>query len=278
MRTPSCLQLTLLSLVLLLLSPFAIAQPTNDICSSAIDVQDYVNGSSMASMAGPFTNELATGNDLDIQTVTGCWFDDLGGNADGSSPQIDATVWFLFQGSEGPLSIESLACDSNLNFLSQDTQMILFKGECDSLAVVACNEDINSATFNYWSGINTYLQEDATYYLAVDGFNYSGFGSPEMPLTTGEFCLQFTIPTAEIHESEPVAVAVYPNPTNDRVYVQSTTHIRQIEIWNVSGVMVRQIATPSVTRYEMQMEEATGVYFMRVRTDGGVTQHTLVKL
>jgi hypothetical protein len=64
-------------LVMVAVSTIAIAQPVNDICSSAIDLQPLLPAGQEPVLLGPYSNEFATGNDLDIATVTGCWFDDL---------------------------------------------------------------------------------------------------------------------------------------------------------------------------------------------------------
>jgi hypothetical protein len=192
-----------------------LAQPSNDICSSAIDLQSYLLAAQTAPViAGPFSNVAATGNDVDIAAITGCWLDDLTGLADGSSPQVDATVWFRLEGIDQEVRIAIQPCDTTLDFISEDSQLALFSGECDSLEIVDCNEDMDPATFNYWSAIFTPLNAGTTYRMAVDGFNYSGFGSPDAPLTTGEFCIHLSIPALSIATLPAESVSVYPNPKN----------------------------------------------------------------
>jgi hypothetical protein len=265
------------ALVMVAVSSIAVAQPGNDICSSAIDLQPLLPAGQESVLLGPYSNEFATGNDLDIATVTGCWFDDLTGLADGSSPQIDATVWFRFEGYDGELMLYVQPCDSNLNFLTEDTQMVLYTGECDSLELVACNEDINSAMQNYWSGVTTPVEAGLTYYLAVDGFNYGGFGSPELPLTTGEFCLQFSQPVVSIEESVSPNVVFFPNPTHDRVQLQSAEYIDEVTVWNAQGERVADMRTAQSTQLDVYLPEACGVYVLSVRSGNRVTYHRIVK-
>ena len=242
--------------------PIAIAQPINDICSSAIDLQSFLDAPT--ELAGPFSNEGATGNDLDIATVTGCWLDDLSGNADGSSPQVDATVWFRFEGYDGVLMLYVQPCDSNLNFLTQDTQLAIYTGECDSLELVICNEDINGAISNYWSGVTTSIVSGSTYYVAVDGFNYSGFGSPELPLTTGE--------------GGSSKVNAFPNPTSEVLTLQGDSPIREIVIFDVAGRCCRSISnTTALLQQTIVMPGESGVYSVCVKSDRGVTMHRIVK-
>jgi hypothetical protein len=267
---------SVLSIVAVMCCLVAMAQPQNDICSSATDLQPYLDES--AQLAGPFSNVGATGNDLNIADVTGCWLDDLTGNADGSSPQIDATVWFRLEGYDGVLMLYVQPCDSNLNFISEDTQMALYTGECDSLEIVDCNEDINSASTNYWSGITTTIQAGTTYYVAIDGFNYSGFGSPELPLTTGEFCISFQEPVVSVLEYTKKVVSAFPNPTNGSVSIQAESEIREIAVSDVTGKTVMQVFTQqNVRTYNLRMPAEEGVYLVRVKTDHGIFTERIIR-
>lgn len=255
----------------------AFAQPLNDLCSFATDIQPYINQQAEPALAGPYTNVGATGNDLDIASVTGCWLDDLTGNADGSSPQVDATVWFRFDGYDGVLMLYVQPCDTNLAFISQDTQMALYSGECDSLELVACNEDINSAMYNYWSGLTTTIEAATSYYLAVDGFNYSGFGSPELPLTTGEFCLSFTQPTVAIDEAMNTSVRLFPNPTEGRIHLQADSFISEVIICNALGQSCGFYAPYKSSSIDLEMPFEAGFYTLRVRTEKGTTVHRVIR-
>lgn len=253
-----------------------LSQPSNDICSSATDIQALMTQNQ--EVAGPFSNIGSTGNDLDIAGVTGCWLDDLTGGADGSSPQIDATVWFKFEGFDGIASIYTQLCDSNLTFLSQDTQMVLYRGECDTLEVVACNEDLNTQTGNYWSGISTSVQAGNTYYLAVDGFNYSGFGSPELPLTTGEFCLSTQLPPVSVYESLPLATMVYPNPSYGTVSIDSHCPIQEVSIFDVSGKCRTTIGGMNSQKLpEIRLPEESGFYLVCVKTTCGKVSRRIIR-
>lgn len=254
----------------------AFAQPLNDNCSSAIDLQIYVN--QPGELAGPYSNVGATGNDLDIASVTGCWLDDLTGNADGSSPQIDATVWFRLDGYDGVLMVYIQPCDSNLTFLTEDTQMALYRGECDSLEIVACNEDVNSDLNVYWSGLTTEIESGSTYYLAVDGFNYSGFGSPELPLTTGEFCISLQEPVVGIEENVVQVISVYPNPTDGLITLQAESPIEEIVVTDLAGKKCRFMLNSAFTKsisFDMPMDG--GIYLLHVKTEQGNYTHRIVR-
>lgn len=251
------------------------AQPANDICSSAANIQDFFSQGEVSTL--PFSNVGATGNDLDIATVTGCWLDDLTGLADGSSPQIDATVWFYFEGFDGTLSIFTAPCDSTLNFLSADTQMALYSGECDTLELVACNEDINADLFNYWSGITTPVSANSTYYLAVDGFNYSGFGSPELPLTTGDLCLSMVPPAVSVETTRQNAVSLYPNPTSGSITLSTADRMEEVVVFDLTGKECAHYKLLSQQNFNLDMPQAAGMYTVVVRTNASTVVHRVIK-
>ena len=264
-----------LSLCACVCSLVSLAQPANDICSSATNIQDFFSQGEPSTL--PFSNMGATGNDLDIATVTGCWLDDLTGNADGSSPQIDATVWFYFEGFDGTLSIFTTPCDSTVTFLSADTQMALYSGECDTLELVACNEDINADQFNYWSGITTSISANNSYYLVVDGFNYSGFGSPELPLTTGELCLSMVPPVVSVETPRQHAVSLFPNPTTGSVTLSTADRMEEVVVFDLTGKECAHFNLLNQQNFNLDMPQAAGMYTVVVRTNASTAVHRVIK-
>jgi len=264
--------------MLLLLSAKAFAQPANDICSSATNIQTIIiEATAGVASAGPFSNVAATGNDVDIATVTGCWLDDMTGLADGSSPQVDATVWFHFTGIGGVFKLEVQPCDTNLNFISEDTQMALFRGECDSLQLVDCNEDSDALALNYWSAVQPLLEEGASYYLAIDGFNYSGFGSPELPLTTGEFCLQISNPMVHVYEMSVATMQLFPNPSDGQTTIVAAEELLEVALYDCRGARIAQWHPKHARRFEMALPDAPGVYIVCVSTAQGEQRMRLIR-
>lgn len=254
------------------------AQLSNDICSSAIDLQSYLLAAQSAPViAGPFSNSAATGNDFDIATVTGCWLDDLTGLADGSSPQIDATVWFRLTGVDQEVRLAIQPCDTTFDFLSADTQLALFSGECDSLEIVDCNEDIDPETYNYWSAIYTPLTAGTEYRMVVDGFNYSGFGSPDAPLTTGEFCIHISIPALQVNELTEQVVTIFPNPSDDRVQLNAASEIVEVRVFNAQGQEFTVFSPKNATTLDVAMPDESGVYLVLVQTKYQTTTHRIVR-
>ena len=254
------------------------AQLSNDICSSAIDLQAYLVAAQTAPViAGPFSNAAATGNDVNIAAVTGCWLDDLTGLADGSSPQIDATVWFRLTGIDQEVRLAIQPCDTTFDFLSADTQLALFSGECDSLEIVDCNEDIDPATYNYWSAIYTPLSAGTEYRMVVDGFNYSGFGSPDAPLTTGEFCIHMSIPSLQVSELTEQMPSIFPNPAQDHIQLTAASEIIEVRMFNAQGQELTVFSPKNSKTMDIVMPSESGVYVVLVQTKYKTTTHRIVR-
>jgi hypothetical protein len=256
-----------------------LGQPSNDICSSAIDLQSYLMAAQSAPMiAGPFSNAAATGNDVDIAGVTGCWLDDLTGLADGSSPQVDATVWFRLTGIDQEVRLAIQPCDTTFDFLSADTQLALFSGECDSLQIVDCNEDIDPATYYYWSAIYTPLTAGTEYRMVVDGFNYSGFGSPDDPLTTGEFCVHISIPALYVSEVTESLTTIFPNPAEGFVQLTAASEIMEVRMFTAQGKELTVFSPENSKTLDIVMPAESGVYIVVVRTRYQTTTHRIVRM
>jgi len=208
-------------------------------------------------IAGPFSNAAATGNDVEIAAVTGCWLDDLTGLADGSSPQIDATVWFRLTGIDQEVRLAIQPCDTTFDFLSGDTQLALFSGECDSLEIVDCNEDIDPATYNYWSAIYTPLSD--------------------APLTTGEFCIHVSIPSLQVSElTEPMST-IFPNPADDRIQVNAASEIIEVRMFNAQGQELAVFSPKNSKTLDVVMPAESGVYVVLVKTKYQTKTHRVVR-
>jgi hypothetical protein len=149
--------------------------------------------------------------------------------------------------------------------------MALYTGGCDTLELVACNEDYSFQTGNYWSGINTDIQSGNTYYVAVDGFNYSGFGSPESPLTTGEFCLSTQQPQVSVSEPDVRTVSVYPNPSNGTVTITADSPILEVVVCDVTGKQLLSLSGGfSEIWSSLDLPDVIGFYLLHIKTDRGI--------
>ena len=179
---------SLLSMCLMLTSMTALAQPANDMCSGAIDIDDLI-GNEMGTLqeVGPFTNVGATAEEGLTDNLIGNWFD---ADPNGIQPSVDQTVWFHFTGDGGTYQLKTLSCDTY--FYANDTQMALYQGTCDDLTFMGANDDL----MGFWSGdwgwyysfVNFKTEVGLDYWLMIDGFNYND-GDTFQGVADGAFCL-----------------------------------------------------------------------------------------
>lgn len=78
----------------------------------------------------------------------------------------------------------------------------------------------------------------------------------------------------DIDNAAAVSFDVYPNPVNDRMYINSSETLRQVEILDMSGRTVMNCGNQSSIDTKAL---ATGVYMLRVVTENGVNAQKFVK-
>jgi hypothetical protein len=84
--------------------------------------------------------------------------------------------------------------------------------------------------------------------------------------------------TSDVAEKKTLSgIQCYPNPTTGVLHVSSNSVIKQIEILNALGQRVRMISTESL--YEpIDMEQlSSGIYIVKVQTEGGIVIRQIVK-
>ena len=74
---------------------------------------------------------------------------------------------------------------------------------------------------------------------------------------------------------EKAAITIYPNPVGDVLYIQSSTAVEQLIIYDISGRMLKQIPNPS---QEINVSSlAKGIYLVKVKTEEGEVIRKIVK-
>lgn len=171
----------------------AFAQPVNDDCSGAISLTP-----------GTILDACTIGSNVDATIET----NEPAGNCWASAE--DATVWYKFTVSNnGSYTITTDFADGN----GADTQLQLFSTptDCDSLALVACNDDAGICTA-LAAEITATLTAGTTYYIQVDLFddvegefgiavidNSLSVASPNNDCYTGAFSLDFIQDSLDNH-------------------------------------------------------------------------------
>ena len=166
--------------------------PANDVCSGAIDLSDLLgNGIGVQQTSDTYTNIDATGEPELAADLEGFWFDT---DTMGNDVSVDQSVWFKLQGDGGTYQIVTENC-AGAAFYSNDTQMALYKGSCDSLELMLANDDLMpfwDANYGwYYSWIDARLEDGVEYYLMVDGYNWND-GDTFQGVAQGTFCVSVT--------------------------------------------------------------------------------------
>jgi hypothetical protein len=238
--------------------------PENDLCANAADIGEIFNtGVGVVQLSDIYSNASATVSEDDPNTGWECFGEPDGG---GDSPSVDNNVWFTFQGDGTPYRVLSNDCNGTLGddyIFEGDTQFALYSGECGSLVPVACNEDSEDAgQGNYFAELEFETQEGVTYYLMVDGFDWTDLGGAP---AVGSFCLQVTQMVVNIDEPSAAAFSLYPNPALGYFMINSENPIQGINIYNMVGELVYQPASSLSTTLRVNCENlSAGVYFVEV--------------
>lgn len=228
--------------------------PENDACADAIDLSSQLGGPvGIPVPSEVFTNLNATSvDDPNPNDVTAnCWF---------GTPLLAQTVWFSFTGDGNTYFIETSNCAGVVDYIDNgDTQMAIFTGECGALTQVACNEDGPQSTeTEYPAGIDFQTEDGVTYYVMIDGYEDA----------QGQFCMQFTAQAPDaVENGYGFAFDVYPNPSNDRMYVESPRALEAATLTNVIGQEVRAFQFGASERVELNVSGIdAGIYILQLRS------------
>ena len=166
--------------------------PDNDLCASAIDLSQWLGqGIGQQQTSDTYSNLNATGEPELSEGLEGFWFDS---DSSGNDVSVDQSVWFKMQGDGGTYQIMTTNC-AGAAFYSNDTQIALYRGSCDSLELVTANDDLMpfwDANYGwYYSWIDAQLVQGDQYFLMVDGYNWND-GNTFQGVAQGSFCLLMT--------------------------------------------------------------------------------------
>jgi len=97
----------------------------------------------------------------------------------------------------------------------------------------------------------------------------TGVGAPGIRMVISD-----DIPT-RIQTLDPTVIAIYPNPVDDILHIQTTELVRRIEIFTLQGSLV--MATENITTFLDVSNLPSGVYVIRFITDRGIVTQRFVK-
>lgn len=250
-------------------NPCAAAGPQNDECDFSVDVNDLFGAAvDQTQVSDMYSNADASAED-DLNVGYDCFEDN-----NNDAPSIENTVWFEFEGDGQNYVISTSDCDGTATFFEGDTQMAIYSGSCMDLEPVACNEDIDFDGGDYYSSIELETMDGTTYYIMVDGYDYTAFGGDP---AVGDFCLEVTQTIVSVEELNAIGLSVFPNPANEVLNVTAAEQITSIEVFNVAGQLIESI-NPQNLRVEMDLTTwETGIYVIHVSTKNGKAVQRFVK-
>ena len=75
-----------------------------------------------------------------------------------------------------------------------------------------------------------------------------------------------------------LAISLYPNPVKNKLFINTTANIEQLEIYSITGQLVKQ-QTSFKDKVSINTEDLiAGVYFVKVTTkEGLVSTHKIIK-
>lgn len=250
-----------------------ITGPENDLCVDAIDINSLFDGTLQQSVSsGPYTNVEATPEDPAYPGADDCFV------PFSSEPSIDNTVWFTFEGDGQLYNVNTTDCDGESVFTNNDTQMIIYSGtSCSNLEVANCADDLDTEGGNFWAGLPFQTEDNVTYYVMVDGFNYTDGGSGGLDsLSTGDFCLEVTQITVSVPEFTATQFKMFPNPTANNFTISANEKVERIAIYNLVGDLVVAESNVNARSFQVTSQLAQGVYMVEVHTSLGKATQKLV--
>ncbi|MBC7525265.1 MAG: T9SS type A sorting domain-containing protein [Flavobacterium sp.] len=96
------------------------------------------------------------------------------------------------------------------------------------------------------------------------------------PIVTNDAETTFGTLNSQVFEKDN-SVKVYPNPTKSIVNIESNFNIQSIELYDVQGRILETIlATKTISRLDLS-SQASGIYFLKIKTDKGSKVEKVVK-
>ena len=232
--------------------------PANNDCSGAVSLNSLMGGAfDVPQLSEMFTNVDAT-SDEDPGDGWDCF-----GEPDGSGtdPSLEATVWFSFTGDGNTYFITTNNCNATAEDYIPfgDTQMAMYTGICGFTTPLFCNEDGPTAIGNHYpAGAELATVVGETYLMMIDGFDGA----------QGEFCVAFTMLEPDgLNDINNFDFDVYPNPTNDRLFIQTPIAIQAATLSNVLGQEVKAFGFNASQHVEINVNGLdAGIYILQLRS------------
>jgi acetyl esterase/lipase len=243
----------------------SVEPPVNNLCSGAIDINEFIMTDLSIVVTDPYFNSGASSQG-DPANGWACFLDN-GGAA------LDNTIWFRFTGNGRTYNIRTNNCNNTLGddyIINGDTQMAIYSGSsCGNLVSIACNDNgPGSSSSNNFAEIQFATVAGVQYWMMIDGANAA----------QGGFCLRLEDLGVSISELEANSVAVFPNPFSQSLRIEANENIQAINIYSLTGHLVKQVKGQTGPAVVVDTNElAQGVYMMMIQLPSGPVSKRIVK-
>lgn len=212
------------------------------------------------------------------------------------TPEMLDTTWYLHKllidevDNTPPTNSDNISVTADFNF--NDFETVVCAGATGSLSDFSdTNFTINDLFISTIDCINPESssfesQYYGTFYLAAFNdkqFDYeivNGTVSPRTLIITNENGDKafYGNTILDINSFELSEVSLYPNPVKNELYLKTTTIIERLEIYSITGELVKQEST-LINASKINVENlVSGVYFLKLMTDEGViSTHKIIK-
>ena len=169
-------------------------------------------------------------------------------NANDSGGSDAPDVYYTYTGSAGEGLIEVTLCDGTTNF---DTFLRVFS-DCSLTNEIASNND----DCGIYSRLDFESDGNSTYYIMVEGAGQE----------SGDYTIELNCLLGNSSETNDT-FALYPNPVDDLLYINSEELIKSISLKNMLGQTLYELKVASFDSSIDVSNLNKGTYFLNLKTE-----------
>ena len=233
------------------------------------DVINVTNMSYMFSEASAFNGDISNWNVSNVTNMQGMFFTTSFNQDIGSWNVSNVTTMF------GMFSYAS-AFNQDIGSwnVSNVTNMFAMFNEAESFNQDIGNWDVSNVTdTRYMFSFASAFNQDISGWCVSNIPETSEF-SKDSPLTESNKPVWGTCPVLGIDDQYLTNISIYPNPTNDKLFIQGLSDATEVSIYNILGKEV--ISTKNTSNINVKALPK-GVYIIRISNGVGQTNRRFIK-
>ncbi len=88
------------------------------------------------------------------------------------------------------------------------------------------------------------------------------------------FSCPLTSEKSNIINDKDISINIYPNPTKDKLFVESSEEVQSVKIYSISGSLILNTRTT----YEINLSDLNlGLYFVEIQTENTIKYFEIIK-